>query len=37
MCNNLNMNEFGFTFYGITNCLLLNYMSTNGKEIKMLY
>jgi hypothetical protein len=35
MCNNLNINEFGFTLYGITNCLLSNYMTTNGKEIKM--
>jgi hypothetical protein len=36
MCNNLNINEFGFTFYDNTNCLLFNYMTTsNGKEIKM--
>jgi hypothetical protein len=36
MYNNLNTNEFGCTFYGITNCLSFEYTTTsNGKEIYM--
>jgi len=32
--NNLNTNEFGFTLYGIVNCLLFDYTTTsNGNEM----
>jgi hypothetical protein len=43
MYNNLNINQFKCTLYGIANCLLSNYkITSNGKEMyvcvfKMLY